>query len=525
MLIIDIETTGLKPWNSDIRLITCLEGNSPSFYTEVTPELQQKLADEKLVKVFHNASFDVGFLEWNGYKVSNVECTWVMAKVLGEWSCKLKDLAEKYLGIIMDKDLQHGDNWLQELTQEHYDYALKDVEVTQQLYYSLKNQLEVKGLRQVYWRENKANAIISKLNNHGICFDFEGWNRALNDDRHEMVQLEEDIKRLLQNEEINLNSPQQLIQAFQNLGLDIPSTSDEVLALHEDKHSVIPLLRKYRRKGIKVRTYGNKLQEAICSDGRLRADWKIIGATSGRMVCKKPPLQAMPSKSKEFFTPEKGNKFVIADYSQIELRVLAEIANDIKLKAQFEGEVDLHKGTAALIFQKEVSEVTKEDRQVAKSLNFGMAYGITEYGIQKNLIKSGLEVSLEQAKQYRLQFLEVYPEVQRLQDRLLQSVAVRSLGGRRWASEGLTLTQRLNYPIQGSAADGLKEALILLNEQLRSNWRICAIIHDEVVLEIPEQEADEAKEVLETCMITGMKKIINHVPVEVEATIQDYWTK
>ena len=269
MLIIDIETTGLKPWDSDIRLITCLEGSCPSFYTQVTPELQQKLADENLVKVFHNASFDVGFLEWKGYTVSNVECTWVMAKVLEEWSCKLKDLAEKYLGIIIDKDLQHGDNWLQELTQEHYDYALKDVEVTQQLYHELKKQLEDKGLLQVYLRENEANASISKLNNHGICFDVKGWDSVWNDDRHEMVQREEDIKKLLQNEEINLNSPQQLIQAFQNLGLDIPSTSDDVLALHEDKHPVLPLLRKYRRKGIKVRTYGDKLQDAICSDGRL----------------------------------------------------------------------------------------------------------------------------------------------------------------------------------------------------------------------------------------------------------------
>ena len=175
--------------------------------------------------------------------------------------------------------------------------------------------------------------------------------------------------------------------------------------------------------------------------------------------------------------------------------------------------------------QKEAVQVTKGERRVTTSHNFVMADGITENRVLKNMVLRSLEVSLEQARKYSLQFLEVYPQVQRLQDRLLQSVAVRSLGGRRWESERLTLTQRPNYPIQGSAADGLKEALILMNEQLRSNWRICAIIHDEIVLEIPEQDAEEAKEVLEFCMITGMKKIINHVPVEVEATIQDYWTK
>lgn len=525
MITIDIETTGLHPWDSTMRLISFIEGTQQIQAKEVSEELKSKLADENTIKVFHNAVFDVGFLVCNGYKVNNFECTWLMAKVLGEWSCKLKDLAEKYLGVVMNKQLQHGENWTQELTQEHYDYALQDVIITQQLYPVLRKQLEERGLLEVYERENKANAIIPKLNNHGICFDFEGWDKVLEEDRSQMKQIEGNIKSLLKDDALNLNSPKQLIQALQNLGVEIPGTSDEVLAEYEDKHPVLPLLRKYRRKGVKVRTYGSKLKEAICSDGRIRASWKIIGTTSGRMACKQPPLQSMPGKSKEFFRPQQGYKFIIADYSQVELRVLAEISKDKMLKSQFESDVDLHKGTAALIFGKAVDEVTKEERQVAKSLNFGMAYGITEYGIQKNLIKNGLEVSLESARQYRLQFLEVYQEVQQLQDRLLKSYAVKSLGGRRWECEELSLTQRLNYPIQGSAADGLKEALILLDEQLADGWKICAVIHDEIVLEVPEEDAEKAKQVLEACMITGMKKIIKQIPVELEIVIQDYWIK
>lgn len=448
-----------------------------------------------------------------------------MAKVLGEWSCKLKDLAEKYLGIVMNKQLQHGENWIEGLTQEHYDYALQDVIVTQQLYPILKKKLEERGLLEVYERENKANAIIPKLNNHGIQFDFESWDKVLDEDRLQIKSLENQIKNLFGDDTLNLNSPKQLIQALHNVGIEIPSTSDEVLAEYEHKHYVLPLLRKYRRKIIQVRTYGSKLKEDICSDGRIRASWKILGAMSGRMACKQPPLQSMPGKSKEFFRPQKGYKFIIADYSQVELRVLAEISKDSMLKSQFESDIDLHKGTAALVFEKAIDEITKEERQVAKSLNFGMAYGITEYGIQKNLIKNGLEVSLEDAKQYRLQFLKAYPQVQRLQNQLLKSYAVRSLGGRRWECEDLSLTQRLNYPIQGSAADGLKEALILLNEQLQDSWRICAVIHDEIVLEVPEEDADIAKKVLKSCMITGMRKIIRQIPVELEIMIQDCWSK
>lgn len=525
MIIIDIETTGLNPWDSSIRLISYIEDTQEIQTKEITSELKSRLADENTTKVFHNAVFDVGFLEWNGYKVNNFECTWLMAKVLGEWSCKLKDLAEKYLGVVMNKQLQHGENWTEGLTQEHYHYALKDVIVTQQLYPILRKKLKERGLLEVYERENKANAIIPKLNNHGMQFDFESWDKVLEEDRLQIKHLEKEIKSLLRDDILNLNSPKQLIQALHNVGIEIPSTSDEILAEYEDKHPVLPLLRKYRRKCIQVRTYGSKLKEAICSDGRIRASWKIIGAMSGRMACKQPPLQSMPAKSKEFFRPQQGYKFIIADYSQVELRVLAEISNDNRLKSQFQSDIDLHKGTAALVFEKAVSEVTKEERQVAKSLNFGMAYGITEYGIQKNLIKNGVEVSLEDAKQYRLQFLKAYPQVQKLQDRLLKSHAVKSLGGRRWECEDLSLTQRLNYPIQGSAADGLKEGLILLNEQLEDSWRICAVIHDEIVLEVPKEDAHKAKRVLESSMITGMEKIIKQIPVALESMIQDCWTK
>lgn len=243
------------------------------------------------------------------------------------------------------------------------------------------------------------------------------------------------------------------------------------------------------------------------------------------MSCNNPPLQAMPSSSREFFIAEKGNKLICADYSQVELRVLASISRDETLISYFKSDVDLHTGTASLIFKKAIEEVTKEERQVAKSLNFGIVYGITAYGIQKNLRKAGLDVTLEEAEGYRLEFLRVYPKVRMLQDSLLRADYIMSLGGRRWQCSNLTMTQRLNLPIQSSAAEGLKEALAILINNMKPSWKLVAIVHDEIVLEVNEEEVIEAKEVLETSMKLGMKKIIKDIPIVVDSSISNNWCK
>lgn len=453
---------------------------------EITSDLRDTLKDESILKVFHDASSNVSFLNKLGYEVNNIECTKVMAQVLGEKEYSLKSLAEKHL--ISKFNIN----------------TLKDVEIIKYLYLNFKQELKRKNLVVVFERENRANNIVPKLNNQGIRFDYTNWNKELDEDRKKMEELEAEIKIVLQNNNLNLQSSYQLLRTLQKNDINIPDTDDSTLAQFEDKYLVISLIRKYRKKYVKVKTYGENLEKAIGVDGRVRGEWQIIGAASGRMTCRNPPLQGFPSASKKFFIPDKCNKFVIGDYSQIELRVLASISEDKTLLDQFQKGIDLHTGTASLIFGKDMLEVTQEERHIAKSLNFGMAYGITKYGIQKNLIKVGLNTSLEEAEQYRLQFLAVYPQVRQLQNLLLQAISVNSLGGRQWDCKDLKPTQRLNYPIQGSAADGFKEALILLYDQLKDNWKVCAVVHDEIVLEVPECEAEIAKDMLEKCMKDGM---------------------
>ena len=523
----DTETDSLDFRTGKIKLIAfSKELNEVVTTTSIDERLKDILDDRNITKVFHNAKFDVGFLQSKGYKVNNYHCTLLMAQVLGEEKLSLKALVKKYLGVEMDKSMQHSDNWQEaEITQEHIDYAVKDVEHTRALYYKLLDLLVENNLLTVYERERRALPAIVMLESNGINMEYDKWNARLDDDRRLAIELEIMIKGLLDRKELNLNSPKQLVEAIAEYGIKLHSTSDDELAKYSDEHEVIKLIRKYRRLQTKIKTYGEKLKTFIKDDGRIRADWRLIGASSGRMSCNNPPLQAMPGNSREFFIAEKGQKLVCADYSQVELRVLASISGDENLINYFKNGVDLHTGTASLVFKKAIEEVTKEERQVAKSLNFGIVYGITAYGIQKNLRRSGLEVTLEEAEDYRLEFLRVYPKVRELQDSLLRADYISSLGGRRWQGSNLSMTQRLNFPIQGSAAEGLKEALALLVDNMKPSWKLVAIVHDEIVVEVSEEEAEEAKKVLETSMKLGMEKIIKDIPIIVDSSISNNWCK
>lgn len=523
---IDIETTSLTPRRGEIKVVTLCKNNEGIFYKEkIDKEIDDILIDANILKVFHNAKFDVGFFMSKGHIVNNYHCTLLMAQVLGEEKLSLKELTKKYLGVDMDKSMQHSDNWQEEITQKHIDYAIKDVENTRDLFYKLQALLISKNLWMTYERERRALPAIIMLENNGIKMEFDKWNLRLDDDRKLSQELESTIRNLLNSSQLNLNSPKQLVEAIADYGIKLHSTSDDELAKYSDENEVIKLLRKYRKLQTKIKTYGEKLKSSIEDDGRIRADWRLIGAKSGRMSCNNPPLQAMPGNSREFFVAEEGYKLVCSDYSQIELRVLASISKDETLMSYFNNEVDLHRGTASLIFKKSLDEITNEERQVAKSLNFGIIYGITAYGIQKNLRKSGLDITLDEAEEYRIKFLNVYPRVREIQDALLRADYIKTIGGRRWQGDSLSMTQRLNLPIQGSAAEGLKEALALLVNSIKETWKLVAIVHDEILLEVPTDDSEEAKEVLENCMIEGMKKIIKDIPVIVETSISNNWCK
>lgn len=522
---VDIETNHLDFTQGDIKLISLYSKEHYSMVCEDIFEVKDILENSEFIKVFHNAIFDVSWLIHNGINVTNYVDTMIMAKILNLKEANLKFLVKKYFDVDLDKTLQDSDNWIdEEITDAHKEYCLKDSKYTFELYKVLYDEISKKGLLEVLDRELKILPAMVELKLHGIKLDLEGWQKEVKVLEAKANEVAREFKLTLGNDDINLNSPKQIVDAFQNRNIPIKSTADEVLAQFEDIYQEVKLLRKYRKLSKNINTFGYKITEYL-DNNIIRPNWIQIGAVSGRMSCSKPALQAVPSIMRPYFESREGRVLVVADFSQVELRILAEVSKDKTMIDAFNNDMDLHTITASRVFNKHIDEVTDVERKIGKSLNFGIVYGITEIGIQNQIRKSTKqEISIEEAMTYRINFFNAYKNIYSLQNILLQSDEIKSLGGRVWR-EGLKPNQKLNYCIQGTGADILKESLIEFMKNRNENYKLCAVVHDEIVIEVPEEEADSACEVLLESMKSGMSKFVSSVPCKVDINISNSWCK
>lgn len=530
---VDIETTSLDHQVGSIRLISLYSTEQQLVTTEVA-EVADILEDKTVLKIFHNAAFDVTWLTTNGFCVVNYTDTMIMGQILhntAKSNNSLLGLAVEHLGIIIDKTLQADENWQGEITEEHKQYALKDAEITFHLYHLLQNKIAEKHLDVVLDREVAMLPAVVALNLNGIPFDYDNWSTELVKMEDESMVLEEAIRQLFQKSALNLSSPIQLIEAFQAVGIALDSTTDEALAKVENLHPVVAILRKYKKLKKQLNTYGEKLKAQIGSDGRLRGQWRVIGTDTSRMTCKEPNLQGLPTIAKPFVKAPAGKVFIIADYSTIELRILAEITKDPELVSAFRTGEDLHaKTTRAVLGKAQHEPVSSDERKIGKVINFGLLYGMSAYGLQKKIqAATGQALTLGEAEVFRNRYFELYQNVLGYQDQMLKSERIFTLGGRYWSKETTELKpgsiSRFNYPIQGSGAEGLKESIKLLLPNLASNWQLIAAVHDEIVLEVPIEEADLAKEVLLKSMKHGMSTIIPSIPIEIDIKNDVSWSK
>lgn len=523
---VDIETSDLNHMKGDIKLISIY---SEGKYCDVHEDILKSkdiLEDDSIIKIFHNAIFDVTWLMHNGINVTNYVDTMLMAQILQYEGVNLKHLTKQLLNVDLDKDLQSSDNWRSDvLTESHKQYCLDDSKYTYQLYKLLYDDIVAKGLIDVFNREMKVIPAMVELKLNGIKLDMEGWSKEVKNLESKANEVGKEFKDKVGDDNINLESPQQIINAFQSSGIPIKSTADEVLAQFEDNYDEVKLLRKYRKLQKNISTFGYKISEYLDNEDVIRPDWKQIGAISGRMSCSKPALQGVPRVMKPYFKAREGRTFVIADFSQVELRVLAEVSKDRTMIQAFNNDEDLHTITASKVFNKPINEITDLERRMGKSLNFGIVYGITENGIQNQIRKTtGEEISIHEATRYRLNFFEAYKDVYTLQDILLRSQKIKSLGGRIWCNK-LRPNQKLNYCIQGTGADILKESLIEFLRIRNTNWVLCAVVHDEIVIEVPEDESQKALNLLLTSMEKGMAKFVKSVPCKVDINISKTWIK
>lgn len=533
VIAVDIETTAKHFLDGDIRLIS-MYSTERQIVTQEVEEVASILRDPQVRKIFHNAAFDVTWLKAKGFEVMNYTDTMVMAQIVHNTTKStnsLKALAYEYFGEILNKDKQSTENWQGELSQEHKDYALKDAEITFRLYQVLAEEIKVKHLDIVLAGEIRALPAVIELSLNGIPFDYSGWQVVLDEMQVEVDGLENEIKEHFKLSNLLLTSPKQLLDAFDSIGITLTSTKEEELAKHESKHPVIAKVCRYKRLKKRITTYGEGLKAKIQPNGRIYGNWRLIGTDTSRMSCNNPNLQGLPSQAKQFVKAREGKTFIVADYSTIELRILAQITRDEKMVQAFTEGEDLHKKTAQGIFNLgSLEQVSKEERQIGKVVNFGLIYGMTSYGLQKRITAAtGKSISLQQAASFRDNYFKFYPSVLRYQDSMLKADVIQTLGGRYWGADLKALKKgsiaRYNYPIQGTGAEGMKNALALLLERKPNEWKLIAAIHDEIVLEVPTDQAELAKEVLQNAMQEGMQQLIPSIRIEIDINICDKWTK
>jgi DNA polymerase-1 len=566
VLALDTETTGLDPHTDRLRLLTlATSAHSWLIDTWRIPSweelLRLVLAAPGRTLLGHNLGFDLRFLQARGLETHGPHLDTMLAAQLLEAGAAQDDgrprlryslaaVAERYLGLRVDKDEQRSD-WAQpDLTAAQLFYAAQDGAMLHPLHIRLSADLAAAGLGRAWAIEQGCLPSLAWLVQAGMPFDQQAWAALSDAALLEQQGLRRAIDTALSGTGANRfggftfspDSPAQVAQVLRRLGIALPdgigqagtgtaSVDEAALLAVRAAHPVVPLLLAYRDAAKRAGTYGIgwAAQHVNATTGRIHGDYRQLGAASGRLSCTRPNLQNIP-RSREYracFAPAAERALVKADYATIELRLAAVIAEDRAMLAAFAEGADLHRRTAAEVLGIPEQAVTREQRQLAKALNFGLIYGMGARTLVEHAATGyGVQMSEQEAEQHRVRFFRAYPGIRRWQQSLGCAAAeTRTLAGRRRLSVP-TFAQRANSPVQGSGADGLKAALGRLWRHRHEvpTARLVATVHDEVVAECPAAEAAAVADWLQRHMVAGMEEIVTgRVPIVVETTIARDW--
>ncbi|WP_249870896.1 DNA polymerase I [Oceanobacillus saliphilus] len=389
--------------------------------------------------------------------------------------------------------------------------------------------------------------ILGEMEHLGVKVDIGTLEEMGNDLKERLSKLEKEVYELA-GESFNLNSPKQLGPIlFEKLKLPVIkktktgySTAADVLEQLQNEHEIIPKLLLYRQLGKLQSTYIEGLLKVVRKDtNKIHTRFNQALTQTGRLSSMEPNLQNIPIRLEEgrkirqaFVPAQKDWIMFAADYSQIELRVLAHIANDEKLVAAFKNDVDIHTQTAMDVFHVEMDEVNSNMRRQAKAVNFGIVYGISDYGLSQNL-----GITRKEAKRFIERYFDSYPGVKLYMDEIVQEAKHKGyvttlMNRRRYLPE---ITSRnfnlrsfaertaMNTPIQGSAADIIKKAMIDLHQKLvdeKLQARMLLQVHDELILEAPKEEIDILKEIVPEMMENTVEL---NVPLKVDYEYGSSW--
>ncbi|WP_417502341.1 DNA polymerase I [Marinobacter sp.] len=526
---------------------------------DVLAQLKPLLEDANLKKVGQNLKYDKNVLANHDICLEGIaEDTMVESYVLNSVSSRhdMDTLARNYLGVETITFESIAGKGAKQLTFNQLDlekagpYAAEDADITLRLHQVLRPQLaEVGKLQSVYEDiDLPLVPVLSRMEQRGTLINASTLRQHSQELAERMAELEKEAHQVA-GENFNLGSPKQLqVIFYEKMGLPVikktpkgaPSTAEPVLQELAHEHELPRLILEHRSLSKLKSTYTDTLPELIHHrTGRVHTSYHQAVTATGRLSSSEPNLQNIPIRTeqgrriRQAFIAEKGYKLLAADYSQIELRIMAHLSGDKGLLTAFEKGEDIHKATAAEVFGVTLSEVSSDQRRSAKAINFGLIYGMSAFGLARQL-----DVERKVAQQYIDRYFERYPGVLRYMDNIRKQAHddgfVETLFGRRLYLPEINARNKqlqqaaertaINAPMQGTAADIIKLAMIEVENWLLADHantaRMTMQVHDELILEVKEDAVDEIREGLIKRM-SGAAQLA--VPLLVEAGVGDNW--
>ncbi|MBK2357022.1 DNA polymerase I [Francisella hispaniensis] len=523
----------------------------------VLDKLKPLFADVKKAKVAHNFKFDEKVLSKYAIEINGkVDDTMIMAYVLkSSGKHDMDSLSKEHLGIEPIAYATIAGTGKNQQTLDQIDieivakYAAEDADITFRLFNHFKALLKQdETLYKLYCEiEMPLTIILNQMEKTGVKIDATKLIQ-------QSASLETSIKELeskcynLAGQEFNLSSPVQLREIlFEKLGLPPVkktakgqvSTSEEVLVQLAEDYEIAALIMKYRHLSKLKNTYTDKLPKMLDVNSRVHTSYNQTGTVTGRLSSSDPNLQNIPIKSpegrkiREAFIAEDGYCIVAADYSQIELRIMAHLSKDKNLLKAFNQSLDIHSATAAEVLGIGIDEVSSEQRRKAKAINFGLIYGMSAFGLAKQL-----EIPRAEAQEYIDIYFNRYPSVKEYmttaKEFAKQNGYVETILGRRLYLPEINsknVMQRnaaeraaINAPMQGTAADIIKKAMIDVNtmilQEYNSEVKMVMQVHDELVFEVKKTKLEEIVAKIKSIMEAAVKL---SVPLEVNVDAGESW--
>ncbi len=566
----DTETTGLNPMTAQIVGISLAVEQAKAYYVpvghtvldtitqlpleQVVERLRPVFEDVKIAKIAHNAKFDMNVLAECGITVAGLTTdTMIAAHLLGEKAIGLKNLALNKLGVEMTpintligrgaKQISMAEVDIQRAA----DYAAADADMTLRLASLFDEELKKQGLVKLYRDvEMPLVPVLLEMERNGVAVDksvLEKMSRSLGG---QVAELEKKIF-IETKHEFNINSPQQLGKVLfdemqlpnERRGKSRYSTEASVLEALVPVHPVAGYILEYRQLTKMKSTYVDALPTLVNpKTGRIHTSFNQTRTSTGRLSSSDPNMQNIPVRGElggqvrqAFIAPE-GSSLLGGDYSQIDLRALAHLSKDEGLVRAFRSDEDIHSATASQLFGVDKDKVTKDMRRFAKTVNFGVIYGMSDYGLEQ-----ATELSREEAGKFIKAYFEKYPGItkylEETREKARRDGYVETMLGRRRYIPDINSANRqvreaaermaINMPVQGTSADIIKVAMINLYREMakrRLGSKMLLQVHDELVFEVPDDELDLMRQLSADIMDSAVKL---DVPLKVDTRVGKNW--